>query len=246
MFELKLRVTHLVAAVCCVGLSCYFGFFELCVLTITPLDNVCFLDLTEAFSVTIKVVLFFTTLFLAPVVCFHGWGFVSPGRTTGAERQRPSPVLLWLLVLSLISSHVLTHLLCVCFLGYSLSAEGLVLQYLPLMSGFVWFKLKCFVCVAGCLAGLQLAAPQIPAGGRLRRWFYSGAVLLGALLTPGAPQLILSLCIILLCELGFLSSYVKARPTKSNRRDYLFVTSSSCHGSVQAFTTNVSHSRACR
>ena len=215
--ELKLRVTHLLAAVCCVGLSCYYlCFFELFVLTITPLDNVCFLDLTEAFSVTIKVLLFFTTLFIAPAVCFHGWGFVSPGLiiiTTGTQipSLARSPVL-WLLVVSLISSHVLTHLLCVWCLGYSLSAEGLVLlQYLPLMSGFVWLKLKCFLCVAaGCLLAGAVPLP----GFKLRRWFYSGAVLLGAFLAgPGAPQFILSLCIILLCELWFFSSYLQAKRT---------------------------------
>ena len=143
--ELKLRATHLVVAACCVGLSCYLCFFELCTLTLMPLDNVCFLDLTEAFAVTMQVVLFFATLFIIPVVCLHVWGFVSPG-LTAREAQG------WALVLSslpclqgaaLVLSHVLSHLLCVWFLGYSLAAEGgLVLQYLPLISGFVWFKFK--------------------------------------------------------------------------------------------------------
>lgn len=213
--ELKLRVTHHLLAVCCVAFCCYLYFFELCVLTIKPLDNVCFLDLTEAFSVTIQVVFFFTTLFIAPGLCFHGWGFVSPGltnKTIYLEKQYThrtqmfvlfgSP-LLWLLV-SLIFSHVLTHFLCMWFLGYSLSADGLILQYLPLMSGFLWFKLKCFVCVSGCFAGLQAAGRRL----LFRRWLYSSAVLLGAFLAAGAPQFILSLCLLLLCEVWFFSSYV--------------------------------------
>lgn len=254
--ELKLRATHLVVAVCCVGLSCYLCFFELCVLTLTPLDNVCFLDLTEAFAVTMMVVLFFTSIFIVPVVCFHGWGFVSPGLTgpekfAWASRLATSPA--WLLI-SLLMSFQLSHLLCVWFLGYSLGpaekGDGLVLQYLPLISGFVWFKFKCFVCVAGSLAGLQAlsihGAPQrypfgpsrdteiewqtwiaMPIGASAstngfgvrsprasrpaRGWIYSGAVLLGAFFAAGAPQLVLSLCIIMLCEMWFLSSYIKAQ-----------------------------------
>lgn len=228
VWELKLRATHLVVAVCCVGLSCYLCFFELCVLTLTPLDNVCFLDLTEAFAVTMKVVLFFTTLFIAPVVCFHGWGFVSPG-LTGAERQpwafllSTIPKVLWV---SLVFSHVLSHWLCVWFLGFSRApAEGPVLQYIPLISGFVWFKLKCFgfVCVAGSLAGFGLYWLATCAVGRTlvqsgRSWFYSGAVLLGAFFAAGSPQWILSLCIILLCELWFLSSYIKAALKRKSTR----------------------------
>lgn len=171
--ELKLRGTHLMLAVCSMGLSCYLCFFELCALTIAPLDNVCFMNLTEAFAVTMQVVLFFTACGLSPVVCFHGWGFVSPGLALAdRERQR------WLLVLSaipagllasLVLSNVLSHWLCEWFLGYSLHG-GLVLQYLPQISGFVWFKLKCFVCVAGSLAGLgALGAKPLLSGSRLRR-----------------------------------------------------------------------------
>lgn len=212
--ELKLRFTHHFVALCCLAFCCYLSFFELCVLTITPFDNLCFLDLTEAFSVTIKLVLFFTTVFIAPPVCFHGWGFVSPALTQKHPTQVFFASPLWLLV-SLISSHVLTHSLSVWFLGYSRLSEGLVLQYLPLMSAFLWFKFKCFLCVAACLAGLHAYGRRL-----LRRWFYSAAVLLGAFLAAGVPQFIFSFCIILLCELWFFSSYVIQRLRQSSRLQY--------------------------
>lgn len=205
--ELKFRITHQVVAACCVGVSCYLWFFELCATTTHGVGNLCFFELSSAFAITIKVVLFFTVLPIVPVICFHGWGFFCCSLTQKERHSLALPVKaipVWLL-LSLISSHFLSNFLYEWLLGYSVSCPpGLVIQYFPLVTDFLWFKLKCFLFAAGSFFLLLLHRRA----GRRKEISLIVAVLLGAFFATGTFQLMLSFSIFTFFEFWNFCSYV--------------------------------------
>ena len=86
-------------------------------------------------------------------------------------------------------------------MGYSMSHESLVLEFLPTIKAFLWFKLK----IAGCLFFALLVAPTY----LRRREAYTVAVLFGAFLGPGFAQLGCSFLMIFLFELTSSISYIR-------------------------------------
>lgn len=147
--DLKKRTTHLFVAMFSVGFACCLCAVELIVLSTKPLDHFCYLKVSEAFTAHILVVVLFTTCFLAPVLGFHCWGVFSPG--IGQSRR---PRLFFASVIGVASALVplglcqtWCNVLIGFFLRFSQSEQSLVLQYLPTINAFLWFKLK----IAGCL-----------------------------------------------------------------------------------------------
>lgn len=209
--ELKKRGTHLVVALCFVGFACYLCGVELIVLSTKPLDHFCYLKVGEALTAHMLVVLLFSICFLVPVLGFHCWGFFSPG--VGKSRRRglllgaTAGVAAGLVPLGL--CQIWCNVLIVFFMGYSMRHEFLVLEFLPTINAFLWFKLK----IAGCLfvaLTFALLWGSFSRGSRppLRGLPYTVAVLFGSCYaTPGFPQLGCSFLMIFLFELSLSISY---------------------------------------
>lgn len=213
------------------SLSCYLCCGELFVFAVSPLDYLCFLEIGDAFGVTLKTVFGFSILGILPILSLHGWGFFAPG-LKHAERVRLGCVLAalnaWLMCCLYVSNGVSTMLFA-WFLSYSWTTGSLVVQYMPIIPGFLWFKLKCFLCLAlslpvlACMAcprhanrgghvqppkKAEVALNKQPFGQPLglntqyqtRRGYYSVAILIGALFAVGASQFVVTFCVISLYE----------------------------------------------
>ena len=223
--ELKSRLYHLAFGFAVGVVSCYLSCCELFVIALSPLEYLCFLDIGDAFAVTIKTVVVFDLLCFIPLLGVHVWGFVSPGLTK-AERGRLGLVLsgvyAWLLC-CLFLCHALATLLFNWFLGFSWTTGSLVVQYMPIIAGFLWFKLKCFLSLAVSLPvffallddkSVAWLSAQGRAGaptnaGHSRRSVYSVAVLFGAMFAVGPTQIVVSLCVI--CVIEFCRWYFFAK-----------------------------------
>nr|YP_009504755.1 hypothetical protein [Caulerpa lentillifera]AST24230.1 hypothetical protein [Caulerpa lentillifera]QKS32230.1 hypothetical protein [Caulerpa lentillifera] len=212
--ELKKRVTHQVVALCFVVGACYVCGVELIVLCLKPLNHFCYLKVGEAFTAHMLVVLFFSLFFWVPVLAFHCWGFLSPGIGASIRRGlliRSVAAFFLAGLVPLVFSQIWCNVLIVFFMGYSIRHEFLVLEFIPTINAFLWFKIK----IAGCLfVALTLAilwGSLSATGSKVRRrrtQAYTVAVLFGSAFAPGAAaQFGCSFLMIFVFELAISISY---------------------------------------
>jgi sec-independent protein translocase protein TatC len=89
--EIQLRLLYLLCAISITFFTAYLYRLELLYITSRPfilLDNqFSFIDLTEAFSTTLRICGIFTILLTCPLLVYHLWGFLIPSRYL-FERKR--------------------------------------------------------------------------------------------------------------------------------------------------------------
>lgn len=209
--ELRSRLLFSLAAVLLAAVAGYFLSGRILDYLIRPVEKVYFMGVTEAFTVKIKVALFFGLFAGAPVVFYQAWKFVVPGLTRQEAR--------WVLPAALFFSgfFVLGAAFCY-FLVLPLAVEFLLAfgtdQLVPMISvgryvSFVgWmmlgfglvFELPVVVFLLGRLGVVSASDLR-----RRRRLVVVAILIVAALITPSPDvlsQLLLAVPLYVLFELS--------------------------------------------
>lgn len=211
--ELRTRLIVSLCAVLALSVVGYLLSDAILAFMTRPVGKVYFMGVAEAFTVKLKIALFFGLFTASPLIFYQAWRFVSPGLTS-REVMWVLPVALAMTVFFVLGAAFCFYLVVPIGIRFLMSFSSESLEPLLSVSRYVsfvgWmtlafglvFEIPVVIFILGRMGVVSVATLR-----RNRRFVIVGILILAALVTPSPDafsQLLLAVPLYLLFELSVL------------------------------------------